>query len=340
MITTQFEISCGLNHGLENRELNPNIGLAWIKQCGSQLFIFLLPFTVIWTGVISYFYAIGSFNDFYEIVFVFNRKYSGSIGLNTFNFFFNLDLFFNPVLKEIGILVVFSSLWILSSRREYGPLRRPFFIFLVFGLWVEVASPGKYQPHYYQLLIPIYVILSSLFIADLVRIFESQKILKTVMISLLLTLSIASMGFYQYQYFCMSPNEISLVKYDDEFIRSFELANFIKSRTKPSDTLCLGRESGVYFYSQRKAASGIFQILSFRNVPDRVTGKMYNQICEEIMVAKPAYIIWNTLYGYGGVKNSPYYNFIRDNYRLVQQNGNHIITEYKYREMDNIYRVN
>jgi hypothetical protein len=307
----------------------------WLRKNLSKLAVFLLPGFLVWSGVFTYFGLLGRFGDFREAVFDYNRYYSGNILLNVWKFFAKPNLLFNQSLKEIWILVVLSIAWVPFSRREYGPLRRSFFIFLLFGIWAEVASPGKYFPHYYQLLIPILCIMSSLFFSDFAENLKSKKT-TAITTGTFIVIFLSSLGFlsyYQAAYLKMTPEEISTTKYGPVFVRSYELARYVKSKTSPCDTIYeWGAEIGIYYYSQRKSASGIYYIYPLLCGSSEERFNKRKRLYESVTTSPPAIFIWNGRYG--KLEVNMFSGFINEQYNNIGKYKEYTIYEYKHRKKD------
>ncbi|MBE9531750.1 MAG: glycosyltransferase family 39 protein, partial [Proteobacteria bacterium] len=294
-----------------------------------------IPGFILWTLVFFYFIILGRFSDFWEAVFIFNRAYSESVTQNIFYYFTTAKELFHHSQIEIAALALFSILFLILSafrRSAYGPVRWPFFILLLLGTMVEVASPGYFFAHYYQLFVPLFSIMAALLL------FELYNTLKERAVSGALTLVIIAglipaltLGFYQAKFLKMSVTEISQKKYTPIFMESYELAKYIKERTEPCETIYLyGQDTGVYYYSQRRAATGIiFVTILFFGSKEKQRERQkdfYGRITGE----PPAFFIWDRRYG--KVKESIFYNMLKTKYDFTdERSGRYLIYELKNR---------
>ena len=233
-----------------------------LKDRVITLAIFISPLCMLWGGTFSYFNLNGRLYDFWESVFYFNTYYSGNILKNIWTFFSSPDKLFHVCLSDIWILVLLSMAWLSMGRQQYGPLKRPFFILVLMGLFVEVSSTGISEPHYYQLLLPIFCILPALFFHDLIESANSpinrnlKAFLSSVTLAPLLLLS-----YHQVLFLKMTPFEISEKKYGDQFIKAYEIAQEVKKITEPSHKIYeWGAETGINYYSKRSSVTGIFYV--------------------------------------------------------------------------------
>ena len=292
------------------------------KERGLTLSVFLSPLFLLWVGTFSYFNLRGRLYDFWEAVFYFNSYYSGNVLKNIWTFFGSPDKLFHVCLSDIWILVLLSMAWLGTGQRQYGSLTRPFFILLLMGLFVEVASTGISEPHYYQLLLPVFCILPALFFHDVIERAGSptSKRLKIFLSSLTLV-PLLIMSSQQILFLTMTPFEISEKKYGDQFIKPFEVAREIKKMTGPSQKIYeWGAETGIYYYSKRSSAADIFYIYPLLKGPKEERMKKSQRVYEQVSSARPELFIYNQYY-----EKSFFSEFIQENYKLEKQMGSYLI---------------
>jgi hypothetical protein len=304
---------------------------AWLKENLKKLSVFLLPGFLVWGALFSYFAVTGRFEDFWEMVFVYNRHDRGSILLNVRDFFTQLPHFIRYIL-DVGGLVIMSLLWLPFSRKEYGPLGRGFFILLVFGTITAVGSPGRYFGHYFQLFLPVITILSALFLWDLTARGGEEGSDKTPgVVKLTFLIALSSMLFFQAAYMGMAPERISRLKYGNEFVQGYEVAGLVESLTKPCDTIYeWGNQTGIYYYSRRKAASGIFYIYPLIDGHEEIRVRTSKRLYEDITGSPPALFIWQD--GFGNVEASIFSDFIGENYSVVERLEPYTFYEYRHKK--------
>ncbi len=282
-----------------------------------------LPGAILWTAVFLYFAVQGRFPEFWESVFVFNANYSGSIFSNVWTFITSPVLVFHEAYLDVWFLVISALAWIFVSKKEYGPgqsgrLTRGFFILLFIGVLVEVASPGKYFNHYYQLMIPIFCILGALFFVDLrERITVNGNLSGKAVFVLLILLTFLNLAWYQARYLSMTPDEVSRVKHGSGAIDIREMAGFVEARTSPCETIYVwGGEAGIYYYSGRRAASGIFFIFPLFFETEEGRADKLKRIYADLSNAPPALFIRSKAYGTFGADQL--FDFVERRYRVVK----------------------
>jgi 4-amino-4-deoxy-L-arabinose transferase-like glycosyltransferase len=285
--------------------------------CIRRLFILSIPGFWVWALVFFYFIVQGRFSDFFGAVFIFNTDYSGSIAQNLILYFTSLVHFFHISQREIFALAILSLLFFFTGTKEHGPFKRSFFILFIIATMIEVASPGHFFPHYYQLFLPMLSIMSALFVYDLYSLVERKNPGSALIVTAIaLILPIVSLVYYQGKFLSTPPNEISEAKYMTMFTESLEMANYIKERTEPCETIYVyGQDTGVYYYSERRAATGIIfvTILFFGSEAERYEKQknFYDQIINE----PPSYFIWDLRYG--KIQENIFYRFLSERYDFI-----------------------
>ncbi|MCG8565904.1 MAG: glycosyltransferase family 39 protein, partial [Desulfobacterales bacterium] len=149
-----------------------------------------------WMGIGFYFWWIKDFKAFYASVFSFNQIYAGSILENLFKgFTFTVHpplVYSYIILFGITLCGVVLLLFTPSARNsDYNWDKGNCFLLLGYmvGVWVAMALPGKYFPHYYQLLLPPLVIGFAIL---LVYMWEERRHMAMALLSLLLVLPLSS----------------------------------------------------------------------------------------------------------------------------------------------------
>ena len=291
------------------------------------LFALLVPGALLWIVVSLYFLALGRFGPFFDSVFLYNSRYSGGLIANISKMIVSPNLLFHPSLKEVWILVLLSIAWLGFSRKVYGRLGRELFIFLSVGLLIEIASPGKYYFHYYQLLMPMLAILPAFFFRDLfcdTSFGDSQ--LRRLAPSALLIFTIVFLAYYQFGYISRGPEANSMKKYDSEFIEVRDAALYIKGITAPCETIySWGEETGFYYYSQRSAASGIFFIYALFFESESERSIKLDRLYNDLAVSPPALFIVEDRWA--GKLDARFKLFLQERYRMHKRIKSYSIYE-------------
>jgi 4-amino-4-deoxy-L-arabinose transferase-like glycosyltransferase len=296
-----------------------------------SLFALLVPGALLWVLVFAYFMAVGRFGAFFDSVFLYNSRYSGGLFANIYKMIVSPNLLFHPSLKEVWILVLLSLAWLGFSRKFYGRLGRSLFIFLSVGLLIEIASPGKYYFHYYQLLMPMLAILPAFFFRDLfcsTTFGDSQ--LRRLVPSALLIFTFIFLAYYQFGYISRGPEANSIKKYDSEFIDVRDAALYIKGITAPCETIySWGEETGFYYYSQRSAASGIFFIYALFFESEVERSIKLDRLYDDLLSSPPALFVVEDLWA--GKLDARFKLFLQERYRMHKRIKSYSIYELRER---------
>ncbi len=275
------------------------------------------PVAILWFIMLGYAFVLNRFEDYWDILFVYNSQYSGNSLLNIWSFFTHPTNLFPRALYGIWVLVIFAIAWLfVGSQSSRIKVPHSFFIFSAFGILFGIGSLGRVFPHYYQTLFPVVTIFSSLL---LVYIYTEMNVERWwrrslgVGISLLFLITAFD---HQKSFFQLSSLELSQEKYGDQYIDAWEMGKEIAGLTDPSEKIYYwGSESGIYYYSQRQSASGIFYNLPVTDKRNKNSSQMMDRIINDLIATPPEVFIWNTREG--NLENHPLADFVNGGYYLL-----------------------
>jgi len=205
-----------------------------------------------WLAVLGYFLLEGTFPDFYNAVFEFNRDYAPPFLESVQMFSFNHPVFtwggaFHVIacLAAVSLVLLFlKSRWLLAS------LTLGYFV----GCTIAVVLPGRYYPHYFQLLLPPFILIIALGLAATCF---RQRMLWIGQIGCIASMMVVLLWHYAIQ-ISLPHEQWSLIKYGKTFASSKRLGRWLESQTEEGDHIYqLGMQTGLYFYSKRRPAVGI-----------------------------------------------------------------------------------
>lgn len=209
---------------------------------------------ITWVLVAAFFFINGHFQDFNNDVFVFNRSYSGSLLYNI------LDLrHFHSLFPECLIftlpLVLISIFGILISRK-YTDAKYRYYVALIYTYMVTavimIALPGYKWPHYYQFWLPV-VSVGSAYAIFLLSI-RSRRIAAVVS-----CIIIGWIICYELPYYAKSPQQLSQLKYGDEFVNAVYASEMINKTLLPNEILYdASMNQEIYFECRRRPPTSIF----------------------------------------------------------------------------------
>ncbi len=212
----------------------------------SDIFFFCLPILILATGVLAYFAAVGALEDFVYWNVTFPGKYVNSDlkGPNWFPVFVYLftDIF------PLAVLGVPAAIGMYVKNREKGYL---LLLFSVIAACIAILLPGKLFPHYFLLVIPPLALCAGIGLGEVVEKRDRSSQGVTVLLVILLLFPVQK--YYSY-YLVDSPDEVSEKKYGPVFVRSREIAAYIKANSLSTDYIYQwGMAMELYFLSGRRS---------------------------------------------------------------------------------------
>lgn len=214
----------------------------------------LLPF-LLTVGIL---YAWGVFPSFWYWTFQYASKYAGMSSLaegikNLTNVFLLLTFGYKTLWALVGFGFVLSF-FIKEDRRK------KIFLVLLFVFSFLTTTPGLYfREHYFITFLPFAFIYFGISL-EFLRILLLRKlnlILTTVLICLAFLFIFRFKAHKEY-YFKEDPIKLSRIIYGvNPFQEAIKISEYIKANTKEDERIVvLGSEPEIYFYSERKSATG------------------------------------------------------------------------------------
>lgn len=267
-----------------------------IKEYLRTSITFLYSIPVLWFSMLGYALLSGQFQAYWDILFIYNGQYSGNSLLNIWAFFSNPSFLFSQSLYGVWALVLMSYVWIfIGSQAKRISVPHIFFISIIVGILFEIGSIGRNFSHYFQVLLPIIAINAALLVVFIFEEWRVGKMQRWLLAGALTLLALGTLIDHQVAFFRLSPIQVSHEKYRKQFIDAWEMGLEIKAMTNPDELIYYwGSESGVYYYSQRQSASGIFYNLPLRERKNKSAAAMMTRLLSDLEKNPPAVFIWNT----------------------------------------------
>jgi len=251
----------------------------------------LVPFVV--TCLV--FAIAGSFDQFWFWTFEYARTYatqvSAKVAIDNFIIYTTKVFAVGWPLWILAIAGLKTPLWNNESRHN-AKLVRLLALFSFLGIF-----PGFYfRAHYYVLLIPAVSILIGMAVYSLITIKRFQYFRKGGHGALLLVVGIAiSVTLYQQRLylFSLTPYAVTRSIYGiNPFPEAIVVADYIKKNSTKDDRVAvIASEPEIYFYAQRRAATGYVYTYSLME-EHQYALKMQQQMIKEIEQAKPLFIVY------------------------------------------------
>jgi 4-amino-4-deoxy-L-arabinose transferase-like glycosyltransferase len=214
----------------------------------------VLPF-LLTVGIL---YAWGVFPSFWYWTFQYASKYAGmsTMGEGKKNLT-NVFLLLTFGYKTLWALVGFGLILSLFIKAD---MRKKIFLVLLFLFSFLTTTPGLYfREHYFITFLPFAFIYFGISL-EFLRILLLRKlnlILTTVLICLAFLFIFRFKAHKEY-YFKENPIKLSRIIYGvNPFQEAIKISEYIKANTKEDERIVvLGSEPEIYFYSERKSATG------------------------------------------------------------------------------------
>ena len=234
----------------------------------------------------------GVFDRFWFWTVDYAREYGGEFSL--------LKGFQTFVPSVTGVIGTSWPLWALSGigliaglwnkRTRAGT--QVISVLLVFSV-LGLCSGLHFRNHYFILVLPALSLLVAVVIAQLCDLAGDCHVLVRFM-PILVFCGALTWPIYSNRdvLFRLSPIEVCRTIYSaNPFVEAIQIAEYIRDRTTPDDRIAiLGSEPEIYFYAQRRSATGYIYTYSLVE-EQKYALNMQHEMVDEIETAKPKYLI-------------------------------------------------
>ena len=181
----------------------------------------------------------------------------------------------------------------VGNRRAFIPL---FFLFSALSI-----CPGFYfRPHYFLLLLPAAGLMGAIGFRSILKLLSSHRS-RHVQIGLTALLIMACFAPTLYQqreyFFSMSSEEVCRMIFPMRpFPESIEISRYIRANTNSEDRIAvIGSEPQIYFYSQRRSATGYIYMYPMMEQHSEAL-RMQENMIREIEAVQPVFLIFVNAY--------------------------------------------
>lgn len=265
------------------------------KTFTAKGFLFLigvsLPFAIAclllwWAGV---------FEKFWFWTFDYAGKYVSAVPLSVGLRLLRMRI--TPIVASAILVWILAGVGLIGLFLSRKTRRHSLFVagFLLFSFLA--VCPGFYfRPHYFILFLPAVALLVGIAVAFLRDFFgRSRVVLVARVIPILLALIVLFHTVYRQRnfFFLMSPTMASRTTYHrNPFPESLEIARFIKERSTKDDRIAvIGSEPQIYFYSNRRSATGYIYTYALMESHSYAL-KMQKEMISEIESARPKFLVY------------------------------------------------
>jgi len=265
-----------------------------IKAVIGRLLVFGAGAAIPFIAVLTVAWLSGSFSKFWFWTFKYAAKYANYFPLPMA--FDNFKAGFLEVVERFEFLwlTAILGLPVLFIDKRLKDIRW-FMVLFILCSFLAVSFGFYFRQHYFIVFLPAVAILIAIVI-DYLQYFLSIKYSNKLFqyIPLLLLISGIAIGIYAHKNYFIFEKPMVLSKdiYGvNPFSESINLGEFLKSRTKPYETIgVLGSEPEIFFYSQRRSATGYIYTYGLMENHD-YSLRMQKEMIAELEQASPKFLI-------------------------------------------------
>lgn len=305
-----------------------------LKKLVKGIGLFILASAIPFIVSCAILYGIGVFARFWFWTFTYASQYVSEVPLSMGirHFMVSARWAISPwvwAVSGVGLTAIFWN----ERARANGVFLIGFFAFS----FLSVCPGFFFRNHYFVTLLPAVALLAGV-AASAVRQFLSDKRMPLV-VQILPLLVVAGavvgpMSIFTRFFFTAAPAEACRMMYgENPFPESIEIGEYIKNHSTEDDKIAvIGSEPQIYFYADRKSATGYIYVYGLME-PQDFASKMQHDMIHEIEKARPKYIVFvNVPYSWLLRQNSDMtllkwaQRYLEFNYRIVgladiNQNG-------------------
>jgi 4-amino-4-deoxy-L-arabinose transferase-like glycosyltransferase len=261
-------------------------GVAVVKSVAAYATGAMTPLLIVglWLG------AAGVWKQFYFWTMQYATQYASAVSIKAAWPAF-VDGFM-PGFNSTWALWLLGGVGLLSCLMPRQPLERRL-IPILFAAGMFAACPGfHFRGHYFLPALPgLALLIGASFSFAATRVAETPaRVLVVGVFSAALMLA----GWSNREiWFKSAPEEAARRLYSlNPFTESRKVADFVRERTSPDERIAVvGSEPQIYFYANRKAASGYIYMYALTE-PLPLAQKMRDEFAKEIETANPRYIVF------------------------------------------------
>ena len=218
------------------------------------------------------------------------------------------------VLGALGLAVLWIARW--------EPRARVVLTGLLVASFLAIGPGFYFRNHYFVLVLPAVALLCGAAVGFLRHVLEGV-LSRGGAAALSVAVLVAAIGLYvtreRSYLFSMGTRELSRTMYGtNPFIEAVEIAKYIRDRTDKNDRIAvLGSEPEIYFYADRKAATGYIYTYALME-PQPYAKTMQEEMIREIESAHPRYLVFCKIDGSWSMRRESDQGIVRWGHRYVR----------------------
>jgi hypothetical protein len=196
------------------------------------------------------------------------------------------------LLAGFGVIALWLGRWTADAR---------FFLSALLVASFLAICPGFYfREHYFILLLPAVALFLGVAVASLGRVCSiavgplRARFISAAVFGVLAVSYVVKERDYL---FSMPTGELSRTRYgSNPFVAAIAIASYIREHTTPEDRVAvLGSEPEIYFYADRKSATGYLYTYALME-DQKYSTTMQNEMIHEIETAHPKYLVFAQIF--------------------------------------------
>jgi hypothetical protein len=265
------------------------------KKLALKCFVYILSAAAPFIATCVVLALAGVFDKFWFWTFEYASQYVSSIPFSTGMKILGSKI--GPITNSSRMIWISSLIGLLflafNKRNKYW---RGFTLGFILFSFLAICPGFYFRPHYFVLLLPAGSLLVGIAASTLFGFLNDRHFAITARITLLLfTVIVFGGSIYKQRYylFKLTPDQISRRVYGaNPFPESLEIASYIsKHSDKDTRIAVIGSEPQIYFYSNRKSATGhIYTYALMETHP--YASAMQEEMISEIESVIPEFIIF------------------------------------------------
>jgi hypothetical protein len=271
---------------------------------------------VAWLASFAWFAAAGHLDIYYQTIFSYSAQYSALHGGVLANLLYSLM----PFLLVPEWLRFSLVLMIPAAVAMFAGLRAPpqrvwlLWLSLVFGIYLAIALPGRFESHYYQLWMPPLVLGATLACWQLKM--ASWPRAATALASLIAIVLVA----HEAPSFAKSADDWSVAKYGRVFVATRDLALRLDDLLQPDETFFeWGSEPGFYAITGQRPISGVLNMRFSLSYGGSLQQRLTERILSDLQRSPPDLVILEEVTLDRAPKDHPVYRWIDANYETFER---------------------
>jgi hypothetical protein len=239
-------------------------------------------------------YAAGVFSKFWFWTFTYGYQYVSEMPLS---FGFEVLMILAPKVIRPWTLVWLIAGMGLTAVIWNGKARENWFFLIgtTFFSFLTVCPGFFFRRHYFVTLLPAVALLAGVSVSAATQYFSRKKVPRLIQmipaLLMVLTMIIPILKQSNFLFRATATKACRIMYGTNPFAESIEIAEYIKDHSTENDSIVvLGSEPQIYFYSNRKSATGFIYVYGLME-PHDYASRMQLDMIQEIEKVRPKYAV-------------------------------------------------